>query len=117
MKHLKTERYEVALNNRDWNQLLKRFDARRAKRDRAMVEIPIQCICNHYGNYCEGCPFKVAECPFTIGCTVLAHELLGDEIVIRFGRWCIYWYSSEDTQAREEIQKVREWLLSAEDVK
>ena len=117
MKHLKIADYEITMPNRDWKQLLKRFDVSKAKQsDGGRYWINIKCICDKYRVDCDGCPFKVAEIWTKVGCITIAHEIIGEPTIAMY-RDVITWRNRDDTQAREEIQKIRDWLLSAEDVK
>lgn len=112
MKHLKIADYKITLNNRDWEQLVKRFDVDKA--DPVTHLINIGCVCNYYGERCEGCPFFISTSK-RLGCMRVAYSLLGN-FKLLLGYHGMHWRAEDDAQARAEIQKIRDWLLSAEDV-
>lgn len=107
MRVLKWGGQEVRFNERDYKQLLERFDPGIAKRER----IRVQCICEHYG-LCKGCPFTL-EAGRTVCCIAWIRSILGPVYKITLFRNVIAW-SCTDTAAQREIQMIRDELLKAE---
>ena len=103
MRYATIDGTEYKLNERDYAQLLRRFDLSRAKNHR----ISIRCICHDYV-FCKHCPFDINNC----------YDLLEDVVddLLKFAPQgeSIDWSPKDDTEARAQIQKVRDVLLSAE---
>ena len=98
------------MNERDWKQLVKRFDVDKAVKDKDRWFIDVECICKYYGFDCKGCPFHPKR---DLSCDDWLESIFGDYLYyhIRLGLWDIHWFDRDNEQARQEINKIRQALL------
>ena len=109
------EGVEYRLSERNWERLLNRFDARRA-RPGVFGYFNI-----HVGSICEGRHYKCTRCPLcdsnrkTNGCVRLWRRVMGEELFpyVHLFDSVVIWDPEFDAEARRALRKVREILSAA----
>jgi len=109
----------VNLHEHDWEELLKRFDVRRATPSllREYEQIDVECpLCLKYlGRDCSGCTLhKFEEVAYRKGCFVLLARILGEATYreLNFGMSVISWNRRERRHVKKGFAKVRKLLRS-----
>lgn len=117
MRRLKTDNYEVVLNERDYHWLLRRFDleVQPIHREGDELEIRYPCICGYYRS-CSRCPLGKATGDYEYSCILILDELVGVGRYVDYYPGALAWPVEWDTKAREEISIIHDWLLSAEKI-
>jgi len=107
MRKLIWEDKTYILNERDYAQLLRRFDVSKIKD--GFIQAKCICVYYHYHPPCLKCPLY--------SCSWLADQILGEL------KDSIYLLNNTRveinrlTEGKQAITKIRDWLLSAERVK
>ncbi len=109
---------EVTLNERDYKQLLKRFDTSKVVIKRDYHSINAACICkfypypnarNMYGD-CSKCPLG-SEYGF-MHCVGYMRDIAdADSITALLGSTNIEWRRSRDSDARAQLNTIHDFLL------
>jgi len=98
------------LNERDYAQLLRRFDVGKIK-DECIFE---KCICGHYQS-----DFTCGKCPFTymgeVGCLRVVLNMVAKPFPLALNT--NYILLMDYKKGERAIIKIRDWLLTAEKVK
>lgn len=100
------------VNERDYKQLVRRFDVEKIETlSPRLNAIDIPCICGVY-NGCKGCPFSKGE---TTCEDVLDDLELEPKYATLWPSW-IRLLQDKRSEAKQEIQAIRDWILSWEKV-
>ena len=105
------------LTEKQWSQLIGRFDVDKAKEHTDEFKTKVRCFCDELP--CGECPLGVFRTDGLGGCTVAISEVLGRRVVWKF-RLNIeeaHWWKEDDKKARNQIQKVYFFLMGMEQVK
>ena len=106
---------EHKLSERNWKQLLRRFDARLVKQSPLGYNIiRIDSICVHRDYKCIRCPLRDPHKKIN-SCTYLFSKIIGDELLpyVHMRDSGIIWEPQHDAKARQALQKVMDILLTA----
>lgn len=97
------------LTERQWSQLVGRFDVDKAKEHTDTFKIKVRCFCD--GIPCSKCPLGKFQIPGYNGCGRAISAVLGRV------HWAfmicmdeIYWWKEDDKKARKQVQKVYDYL-------
>ena len=120
MRLIEFEGKTARLPERDYKQLLKRFDVSRASWQRDSYYIYERCICPNYTS-CIACPlnrFSLYQSPYqNKGCRRLLLSFISKPI-ISVSFWDkVFWPVVDNKQAREEINLIRDKLLALKRVR
>ena len=107
----------VTLNERDYKQLLKRFDTSKVVVDRSYMSIEVKCICKFYPhlNFVEDC--ECSKCPLGdkngwLHCVEFAKRIANvDNITALLTNDRIEWRRSQDSDARAQLNTIHDFLL------
>ncbi len=123
MREIKYEGKTAVLTERDYTQLLKRFDKKRAVKRDETWKISIACpFCKQYFNVeelssfiqCKGCPlcvFRTTDIGY--GCIRLIHEVIGELAILPvITRDWIFWNDKYNKKAQLAMDKVHRKLLA-----
>ncbi len=106
----------VTMNERDYKQLLKRFDTSKAIADRAYISIEAHCICKFYpypdfkGDHdCSKCP--LGDKDRWMRCVEYIRYIAGVEYIIAELGDYINWHSGRDSEARAQLDTIHDFLL------
>ena len=119
MRLIKYDGIEHQLSDRNWKQMLRRFDA-----DRASVNvfgyyfIPGKSICVNRDYKCIRCPLRDPR-KKTNSCTYLFEKIIGEELLnrVHLRDSGILWDAKDDDAARLALQKVVNVLSNAVQIK
>ena len=115
MRMIAYDGIEHRLSERNWQQMLKRFDARRASVNTfGYYFIPVKSICVARSYKCVRCPLRDPH-KKTNSCTYLFNKIIGDEFLkyLHLRDTGILWEKKDDANARVALQKVHDVLASA----
>ena len=110
-------KHTIRLDEEDYKTLLVRFDLSKAEHSFVSIArttakeqwtIKQPCLCEYYKDDCEECPLEDKCSSFARRITeaYAAHK----KMAIELESDCVHWDSEDDTQARKEIQNIRDWL-------
>jgi hypothetical protein len=112
MRLIKYDGRDIKLSERDWRQLLNRFDARQANLNiMGYYCICVPALCGRYKYRCFLCPLGAAA-EGTNRCTHLFDNIMGSELsqyVYLFDS-VVIWSPDFDAQARQALKKIKEAL-------
>lgn len=115
MRLIEYEGKDIRLPERDWRQLLQRFDARQANLNiLGYYCIHVPALCMRYKYKCSQCPLGKINMGAN-RCTYLFDEIMGSELsqyVFLFDP-VVVWSPKFDLEARQALDKVR-GVLSAD---
>lgn len=110
---------DVYLTEKQWSQLIARFDVDRAKKDEYRTNkfrISIECFCADFN--CSRCPLWVLKWGEIYGCTRIMNKLCGtSDWAFEVSMNSVYWWEEDDERARKQIQKIYTGLMCMEQVK
>jgi hypothetical protein len=109
---------EHRLSERNWQQMLRRFDAGRAKKNTFgyyLVHIKSICVARSYK--CIRCPLRDPHKKIN-SCTYLFNQIIGDEGLkyLHMHDSGILWEPQHDAEARLALSKVMAVLTAAEKI-
>jgi hypothetical protein len=105
---------EHKLSERNWKQMLRRFNADNAKINAfGYYVIPVKSICFSRAYKCIRCPLRDPH-KKTNSCTYLFSKIIGDELLpsLHMRDSGILWEKKDDEKARTALKKVSD-VLSA----
>ena len=108
MRLITYEGIEHRLSERNWKQMLRRFDANKANLNAfGYYFIPVKSICFTRDFKCIRCPLRDPH-KKTNSCTYLFKNIIGEEIFakIHMRDSGIAWNAKFDTEVRPALQKV-----------
>jgi hypothetical protein len=106
------------LSEKNWQQLLRRFDAGKSKPYAYGYNfIRVNSICVNRGYKCIRCPLRDPHKRIN-SCTYMFKKIIGKDLFpyLNMLDCGIIWDQKHDTQVREALQKVTDVLSSAEKV-
>jgi len=109
---------DVYLTEKQWSQMVGRFDVDKAKKSEygTKFRISIGCFCADFP--CRRCPMDVWRWGEIYGCTRAVNYLCGtSKLAFNVGMDAITWWEEDDKKARRQIQKVYTALMCMEQVK
>ena len=109
---------DIYLTEKQWSQLVRRFDVDKTKRRKygSKFEIRIGCFCCDFP--CRHCPLNVLRWGDTYGCIRVVNYLCGtSNWAFNLTMDAVSWYEGEDKTARRQIQKVYTALMCMRKVK
>jgi len=109
---------EVYLTEKQWSQLVRRFDLDRAKKQRwgTKFRILVGCFCCNFP--CNRCPLRVFRWGDLYGCTRVINYFCGtSDWAFALSMNSVYWWEGDDKRARRQVQKVYTALMCMEQVK
>ncbi len=115
MRLITYEGVEHRLSERNWKQLLRRFDARKATLNTfGYYWIPVKSICVSRDYKCLRCPLRDPHKRIN-SCTYIFRNIIGEDLLknIYMLDSGIFWEPKCDTQARSALSKVSEILAKA----
>jgi hypothetical protein len=110
---------EHRLSERNWKQMLRRFDASRASLNAfGYYFVPGKSICVSRSYKCIRCPLRDPR-KKTNSCTYLFNKIIGDELLqsVHLRDSGIAWSPKDDTEARLALRKVTDVLAKAVQLK
>jgi hypothetical protein len=110
---------EHKLSERNWKQMLKRFDADRASLNTfGYYFIPVKSICVTRSYKCIRCPLRDPH-KKTNSCTFLFSKIIGEDLLqhIHLRDSGILWDSKDAADAKLALQKVTDVLAKAVQIK
>jgi hypothetical protein len=103
----------ITLTEKEWSQLVGRFDVDRVKEAKDTYAIPRACFCGWFP--CRRCPLSVARWGDLGGCIRLLNHLTGTrEWAFVLSTDTVWWMKDDDEKARKQIQKVYDALQNME---
>jgi hypothetical protein len=118
MRLLTFEGVEHRLSEKDWKQLLRRFDAKKSKLNQFGYNfIQVNSICVNRGYKCIQCPLRDPHKRIN-SCTYLFRKIIGKDLFPNLYMFdCgIMWEPKLDPQVRQALQQVTDVLSAAEKV-
>jgi hypothetical protein len=118
MRKIKYEGIEHLLSDKNWQQMLKRFDFRKARLNAFGYNfIPIKSICVARSYKCIRCPLRDPH-KKTNSCTYLFHRIIGDDLLryLHIRDSGILWEPKYDAEARQALTRVITVLNQAENI-
>ncbi len=115
MRLITYEGVEHRLSERNWKQLLRRFDAHKATLNTfGYYWIPVKSICVSRNYKCLRCPLRDPHKRIN-SCTYIFRNIMGEELLkhIYMLDSGIFWHPQSDPQARLALSKVSEVLSQA----
>jgi hypothetical protein len=115
MRLIKYEGVEHKLSERNWKQLLKRFDAAKANLNTfGYYFIPVSSICVKRDYKCIRCPLRDPH-KKTNSCTYLFSRVIGEDLLkhVHMRDSGILWEPQYDADARLALQKITDVLSQA----
>jgi len=109
---------DVYLTEKQWSNLVGRFDVDRAEKDEygRRFRISIGCFCADFA--CGHCPLYKLRWGDLYGCTRAIKYLCGtSNWAFNLSMLTVYWWEEDDKRARRQIQKVYTALMCMEQVK
>jgi hypothetical protein len=109
------EGIEHRLSERNWKQMLRRFDASRAFLNTfGYYFIPGKSICVSRSYKCIRCPLRDPR-KKTNSCTYLFEKIIGEDLLqrVHLRDSGIAWHPKDDTEARLALQKITDVLYGA----
>jgi hypothetical protein len=109
---------EHRLSERNWQQMLRRFDAGRAKKNTfGFYIIPIKSICVARSYKCIRCPLRDPHKKIN-SCTYMFSQIIGEELLphIHMHDSGILWEPQHDADARLALRRVMDILSAAEKI-
>lgn len=119
MRLIAYDRIEHRLSERNWKQMLRRFDASRASLNTfGYYFIPGKSICVARSYKCLRCPLRDSHKKIN-SCTYLFEKIIGEDLLqhVHLRDSGILWDSSDDTAARLALQRVSGVLSGAVQIK
>jgi len=119
LKVIKYNEYQYHLSERNYRQLLRRFDASRAMLTaRGCYFLPVKSICWERKSKCLKCPLRSPQ-KRIVSCTYLFSRIMGEELsgCIHMYDVGIFWDSRLDEQARRALARVTTVLKTAAEEK
>ncbi len=121
MRKIVVNGVKTKLSERDYKQLLRRFDIENTEElINSSWLISIRCICGLHpprsGHHCSQCPFHVFD-EFGYGCIRMLETLKLNPSYAKLSRISVHWTYPTNRSARTEITAIRNWLLSLEKVR
>lgn len=119
MRLIKYNGSEYCLSERNWRQMLRRFDASRASVNVfGYYFIPGKSICVNRDYKCTRCPLRNPK-KKTNSCTYLFENIIGEELLtsVHLRDSGILWDARDDDVARLALQKVSVVLSQATQIK
>lgn len=103
------------LTEKQWSQLVGRFDVDKAKEYTDTFKIKVRCFCD--GIPCSKCPLGKFRTPENNGCGRAISAVVGK------GYWAfctsmdtVWWWKPDDKKVRKQIQKVYDYLSNMKQV-
>jgi hypothetical protein len=115
MRLITWEGIEHRLSERNWKQMLRRFDAGRAALNTfGYYFIPVKSICVVRSYKCVRCPLRDPH-KKTNSCTYLFNRVIGEDLLrcVHLRDSGILWDPKDDAGARLALQKVTDILSQA----
>jgi len=115
MRLISYEGVDHKVSERNWKQLIKRFDADKASRNAfGYYFIPITSICVNRDYKCIRCPLRDPHKKIN-SCTYLFSHIIGEDLLkhVHLRDSGILWEPQYDADARQALQKVSEVLTKA----
>ena len=109
---------DIYLTEKQWSQLIGRFDVDKTKQAgySAKFRISMRCFCDNFP--CSRCPFYKVKWGDLDGCARIVNYLCGtSDWAFDLGMSSVSWYEVNDKKARKQIQKVYTALSCMEQVK
>jgi len=111
MREIEYKGIRVFITEKDWQSLLRRFDATNSKRVGSRFIIQLSCrLCVKHRFLFEGCghcpldAFRISTEP---GCLRLIHEIIDlPDFIVSTGQ--IEWFVLKDKEARNQLNKIRD---------
>jgi hypothetical protein len=119
MRLLTYEGIDHRLSERNWKQMLKRFDAGRAFLNTfGFYFVPVKSICVARSYKCVRCPLRDPH-KKTNSCTYLFNKIIGEDLLrcVHLRDSGILWDPKDDANARLALRKVTEVLSRAAQIK
>lgn len=112
---------EAKLSERDYKQLLKRFNLENvSETTNTFTKIKEPCICAPYRSPresgCGNCPFVVFKVNNS-GCMDMLSMLELEPLCAALNMFYISWLFKDNDKARLEVTAIRDWLLGLEKVR
>lgn len=112
---------EILLEDSDWEALVKRFDASNAVllKGTGLFRIDVPCsLCLRYSLCNEGCPFRqFAKIHKYVGCKMAIKKILREKLAFGMCTESLTWDIRKNKEARKQLNKIYDVLLSFETVK
>ena len=104
----------VKLNERDYKQLLKRFDTSTIVTKGVFLRTNGHCLCQWYDrtetrSACQGCPLLYGR--RTAGCIDLLEKMVGEWVLATPSTNGMMWYKLSDAKARTQLNTIHSFLL------
>jgi hypothetical protein len=115
MRMITYDGIEHRLSERNWKQMLRRFDARRASLNSfGYYFVPGRSICVARAYKCIRCPLRDPR-KKTNSCTYLFEKIIGENGLqhVHLRDSGIAWHPEDDTEARSALQRVSDVLSGA----
>jgi len=115
MRLIKYEGVEHKLSERNWKQMVKRFNAEKASLNTfGYYFIPVSSICVNRNYKCIRCPLRDPH-KKTNSCTYMFNKVIGEELLkhVHLRDSGILWKQEDDAHAREALQRVATVLSGA----
>ena len=109
---------DVYLTEKQWGQLVRRFDVDKTKRRKygSKFEIRVGCFCADFP--CSRCPLGKLKWREIDGCIRAMNYLCGtSDLAFNVGMASVSWHEIDDRKARRQVQKVYTALMCMEEVK
>jgi hypothetical protein len=119
MRLITYEGIEHRLSERNWKQMLRRFDASRASLNTfGYYFVPVKSICVTRSYKCIRCPLRDPH-KKTNSCTYLFSKIIGDYLLkhVHLRDPGILWDARDDADARLALRKVTDVLSRAVQIK
>ena len=110
---------DIYLTEKQWSQLVGRFDVDRARQVsgwESKFSISLVCFC--VAIPCSRCPLRPLRRGDIYGCTRIVRYLCGTpDLAFNFAMDEVWWWKEHDKRARRQIQKVYTALMCMKQVK
>jgi len=115
MRLITYEGAEHRLSERNWKQLLRRFDARKASLNHfGYAIIPVNSICVNRSYKCIRCPLRDPHKKIN-SCTYLFRRIMGEDLFpyVHLYDFGVMWDPKFDSDVRQALQRVTDVLSIA----
>ena len=110
MRILEYNNKTAKLSDEELQVILERFDVDKALEHSGVWTISASCICQYYQEDCYGCPFWQVN--GHLGCMDWMRSKAEQKLVCHLYQDRIEWHERDDSQARRQVQKIREAFVN-----